>query len=88
MNKSRLSQKKPHITMNFVRRVLYLTCMKNRITRLALTMAIARATKMFQRPRSTVGNECRHPCQDDQRGENEEIYPLRDDMVFAGCCRM
>ncbi len=54
MNSSRMSQKNPLATIIFVRRVLYQTCMKNKITSDALMRAMASATKMFQRPRSTV----------------------------------
>jgi hypothetical protein len=54
MNSSRMSQKKPAPTIIFVNFVLYLTCMKKRITSEALKKAMARATKIFQLPRSTV----------------------------------
>ena len=42
------------ITIIFVRRVLYHTCMKKRTTSDALQIAIANATKIFHLPRSIV----------------------------------
>src|SRR5579862_759683 len=41
------SQKKPATTAARVRLLLYLTCMKNRMTSEALKMAMARATTVF-----------------------------------------
>src|SRR4051812_206712 len=41
-------------TISFVRRLPYLTCMKNRTTSVALKTAIARATGKFRLPRSFI----------------------------------
>ncbi len=54
INNIRINQKILAPTTIFVNRVLYQTCMKNRATSDALQIAIASATKMFQRPRSSV----------------------------------
>jgi len=45
-------QKSPLTTKTFVKRLLYLTCMKKSTTRVALIPAMARATTAFSRPRS------------------------------------
>src|SRR5271154_5445040 len=54
INNIRINQKILAATTIFVRRVPYQTCIKNRATSDALQIAIASATKMFQRPRSSV----------------------------------
>ena len=74
------SQKKPEAMTNLVRRGLYLPCMKNRMTSVALMTAIARARTIFQRPRSIFAAETVttvHHQRHEDRGVN-----LRGDNMF------
>ena len=48
------SQNMPAATVILVKRLESFTCMKKRITRLALVQAMIRATGAFQAPRSAI----------------------------------